>query len=95
MSQERTHATEVPGYEENLEGLAHVLARMRYDRVANFLTCFEHELRTQEAGDQARARFQLASLLNEAAASTKDLRVILLRIWKLCEPHMQEELGKS
>lgn len=91
MSYEK-HPTAVPGYEDRLIELAHLVHAMRYDLVIEFYEQAARELRQQTTGDRARGRMKLAASLEEAARAIDNTVESLQRAWRICEPYMKEEM---
>jgi hypothetical protein len=84
------HKTTVDGYENRSQLLCELIHRMRYDKVKEFYGHSAAELRRQAAGDRARDRTQLATLLEEAASAAEEQQKRFSRIWRLCKLHMKE-----
>lgn len=91
----KRHPVAVEGYHGSLEGLAQRVCRMRYDQVAEFFGFCAVELLRQANGDMQRGRKLLAIQLTSAWGITVALHRMVHRIFKLCEPYMQEELQAS
>jgi len=88
----KRHPTSVEGYEGSLEELAQTVCRMRYDKVAEFFGYCAVELLRQANGDMRRGYKLLAIQLTAARGIAVALHRKMHSVFKLCEPHMQEEL---
>jgi hypothetical protein len=80
------HPTEL---NPSVEEVAVELANMRYDRISVFLSTLRTEIIQQAAGDAGRGRQKLAGLLVQHAADLNAAIETMDKIWKLCEPHME------
>lgn len=89
------HPVAVEGYHGSLESLAQKVCRMRYDQVAEFFGYCATELLRQANNDMGRGRKLLAIQLTSAWGIAVALHLKMHRIFRLCEPHMQEELAAS
>jgi hypothetical protein len=89
----KKHPIAVEGYPGSLEELAQKVCRMRYDQVAEFFGYCAVELLRQANGDMQRGRKLLAIQLTSARGIAIALHQKVHRIFRLCEPHMQEELA--
>lgn len=63
---------------------------LRYDSLAKFLEGLKEGLNDQIKGDRKERRYQLASLGSEAANKIGEASEIVVRMWKISEPHMKE-----
>ena len=90
MSYMKPHIS-VEGYSGSLKELAHAIGSMRYDKVAEFLAEFTKELEQQSEGDAKRGHAQLAALLKSTSEQIGMTQVQMEKIWKLCEPYMQND----
>lgn len=90
MTQKKYPVT-VEGFDGSFQELAHRIGKMRYDKVAEFLSYLASEFQQQSVGDMNRERLKLSALLCTASQQTKELQEQLEQIWLLCEPHMMHE----
>ena len=88
----KKHPTEVPLYEGELALLAHHVNAMRYDQVVAFYVQAAKELRQQAAGDRERGRMRLATKLEMVAVKLDVVIMEMKEVWRICKPHMKEEM---
>lgn len=91
----KRHPVAVEGYRGSLEDLAQKVCRMRYDCVAEFFGYCAAELLRQANADMMREYKQLAIRLTSAHGIAVALHRKMRGIFRLCEPHMREELEAS
>lgn len=89
----KIHPVNVVGFDGTLEELAQLVFRMRYDKVAEFISYVQKELGRQSQGDEVRGRIRLSRLLVEAEQKADELKKKMEDIFILCKPFMKNELN--
>jgi len=92
---ERIHPVTVVGYTGTLEALGRDLARLRYDAGAVVLKAYASEIAWQMREDRTRGRQKLAGLLFDFYQGLMHAHESANTVWKLCRPHMQDELKET
>ena len=89
----KKHPVTVEGFDGSLQELAQKILRMRYDKAEEFFSYCVAELERQADGDRKRERPMLATRLELASETARQLTREMQDIFLLCAPHMQDELG--
>jgi len=89
----KIHPTHVQGLDAR--DTAHEVAALRYDSAAHFLQWLAREYQMQASADRGRGRTQLADQLEVLAHGLQETADKMAGIFKLCAPHMKDELGGS
>jgi hypothetical protein len=93
MTEPRTtnkHPDHVEGWDGSLETLVTAIGKMRYDRVAMFMTLLDQEFQRQATADRRAHRVQLATHLDRAANHLGLARNELDHAWNISAPHMKD-----
>lgn len=88
------HPTSIPGITIASAELGRLIARMRYDQVAEVLRGISTELGDQAEGDLLRGRPQLAQLLRSTQSMISNANEVMGRIFRLSRPHMEHEFSE-
>lgn len=95
INKQKLHPTNVPGITVGNAELGRLIARMRYDQVAEVLRGISGELGNQAEADLLRGRPQLAQLLCDAKNMINNSNEIVGRIFRLSRPYMEHEFSKK
>lgn len=91
-SAKRRHPTNVDSSgKTNLE-LGEAIIGMRYDCVGDVMEGMLRGVRAEMRADYARGRIGLAFLLGKASCLLLALLCVFKRIFRLCRPHMADEM---
>jgi hypothetical protein len=92
---QKFHPTSVSGITVENAELGRLIARMRYDQMAEVLRGMSIELGRQAEADLLRGRPQLAQLLRSSQDIIADATEVMGRTFRLSRPFMEHEFSNN
>lgn len=87
----KKHPVVVEGFDGTNEQCAQAVAKMRYDKQAEFFLAYMQEMHRQREGDIERGRLELAKLLLIVLFKVGELILALQKVFVFCAPYMRDE----
>lgn len=91
----KKHPTQVTVFCGTLKDLAHELAKLRYDKIAEFMSHLELEIQDQAESDLSRGREKLSRTLFVIRNKVRIIGGVFREAFELCRPFMKEELKEE
>jgi len=85
------HKKEIKGYGGRLNILANDIGDLQYDSLALFLQALALKLQLDSTKDRLRGRKKLALFTHVASDKVGGSADLIMKAWKICEPHMKEK----